>query len=566
MRKLFFAILLATYFLQAGSLFMEVEPRDSRIFIMNIKPKFHQGIDLKAGNYDILVKRRGYKTYRKWIYVGYSNKYLDVNLQNKRSSRVFQKRKTKKEAILKLDTGGHSANIQDILVTKSGDIISASDDKTIRVWNSKTGEEKRKILGKIGEGSEGKVFAIALSPDEKYLAVGGILHNSIHKETGAIKIYSYKTGKVLQILKSHENVVFDLAFSEDGKYLISGSADNTAKVWRVRNWSLERTFKNHSAQVYAVKFIGDRKIVTAGYDNRIILSNIGGRKIGEYKHSEKLQYLAVSSKYIATCGFGKEILIFDRDLNLVKKIKSETVPTGLNFSPNGKYLIAGTGAYPLNVNIYQTSNFQKTLSFQKHTNLTKAVNFLDNQTAISGGGSNKEIYIWNIFSGKVQTKIVGKGQTVWSVGQKGDLIGWGNVGRNVHNPYSWQVSNFINISNFQIRKIPVSSTGMTKERTQNIDFKKIPTTYKNYSLRHSQGGNYGHSDAVLEIQKNGKTISKIVRGSTDGLGHNSYGFWKNRVVSGGSNGHLKIYNLQGEEIANLVGHTGTSLEHFRSRR
>ncbi|MEA2100420.1 MAG: hypothetical protein U9P72_09850, partial [Campylobacterota bacterium] len=44
------------------------------------------------------------------------------------------------QAILKLDTKGHTGLIKDIIVTKDGDIISASDDKTIRVWDSKTGK------------------------------------------------------------------------------------------------------------------------------------------------------------------------------------------------------------------------------------------------------------------------------------------------------------------------------------------------------------------------------------------------------------------------------------------
>ena len=63
------------------------------------------------------------------------------------------------EAILQLDTKGHRGLIEDIIVTKSGDIISASKDKTIRVWDSKTGLEKSKILGQIGKGSEGKIYA-----------------------------------------------------------------------------------------------------------------------------------------------------------------------------------------------------------------------------------------------------------------------------------------------------------------------------------------------------------------------------------------------------------------------
>ncbi len=72
-----------------------------------------------------------------------------------------------KEKYLKLDTKGHIAKIADIIITKSGDIISASVDKTIRVWDSQIGREKRKILGQIGD-NYGGIYAIALSPNEKY--------------------------------------------------------------------------------------------------------------------------------------------------------------------------------------------------------------------------------------------------------------------------------------------------------------------------------------------------------------------------------------------------------------
>ena len=260
------------------------------------------------------------------------------------------------QAILKLDTLGHTGLIRDIVVTKSGDIISASDDKTIRVWSSKIGREKRKILGAIGSGSEGKIFAIALSPDERYLAVGGFMKND------EIRIYNYQTGKLLQLLKSHTDIVTDLAFSKDGRFLISGSADTMAKIWSVeKDFQLQDSIKFHTNAVYAVQIIqknGRYFALTTGDDNKIALYDMQKREVIKSDSSNyKLAFLATNSslQQIAVCGEGKEIDIYDFNLNLLKRIKSETVPNGLHYSRDGRFLIAGFSKYPNNVNIYKTS-------------------------------------------------------------------------------------------------------------------------------------------------------------------------------------------------------------------
>jgi len=76
------------------------------------------------------------------------------------------------------------------------------------------------------------------------------------------------------------------------------------------------------------------------------------------------------------------------------------------------------------------------------------------------------------------------------------------------------------------------------------------------SLQHTKGGDYGYSDGVLNIIKNGKVIHKIIRDTTNGLRYNCYGWYKDFIVSGGSNGFLKIYSRDGKEVASLIGHTG----------
>ena len=449
------------------------------------------------------------------------------------------------EAILSIDTGGHQSLIRKVIVTKGGDIITASDDKTIRVWDSKTGLEKRKILGQIGAGS-GEIYAIALSPNEEYLAVGGLLTGETNSDKSSIRIYNYKSGKLLKILRSHENVVLDLAFSSDGKYLASGSSDFKIKLWETADFSLSSTIDFHTKQVYAVKFInknGINHIVSAGDDNQVALHAMSGKLIKSYTHSQNLDYLATNDNEIATCGFGNEILIFDNSLNLKQKIKSETVPSGLAYSPDKRYLIAGSSAYPFNANIYDSYNsYKKIQTFDKHTNTTMAVAFLDNQTAISGGGNNNEIYIWNIFSKQLKHKIVGNGQRVWSVGIRDNKLAFGNI-FDAQGDWHKKQSSFEKSFDLVLKKLD------TVDSYSQSNFHRIDSS----GLSHSGGGDYGYGDAVLNIEETGANITKD---STTGYRHNCYGWYADFIVSGGMNGHLKIYNKNGEEVASLIGHTG----------
>src|SRR5690349_22809708 len=74
---------------------------------------------------------------------------------------------------LDLDTGGHRAFVKDIAFSADGQyLVSASDDKTIRVWDWQSGVTLRTLRGYFGRGNDGKVFAVAVSPDGKTIAAG----------------------------------------------------------------------------------------------------------------------------------------------------------------------------------------------------------------------------------------------------------------------------------------------------------------------------------------------------------------------------------------------------------
>src|SRR5712692_8278629 len=130
--------------------------------------------------------------------------------------------------LLMLDTGGHMGIIKGLTFTPDGkEIVSAGDDKVIRVWDWQAGKTVRTIRGQAEPGDEGKIYAMALSPDRRWLAAGGWM--KVPQESGhVIRLYDFTTGKLVALLKGHSNVVHALAFSPDSKRLVSGSSDLTA--------------------------------------------------------------------------------------------------------------------------------------------------------------------------------------------------------------------------------------------------------------------------------------------------------------------------------------------------
>ena len=133
------------------------------------------------------------------------------------------------EVLLRLNPGGHTSKIQEVVVTPEGQVVTASNDKTIRVWEIEQGQlrEQRKLLGQLGAGSEGMIFALALSADGSLLASGGYFRNN------EIRLYDFQSGEIKALLKGHENVLYDLAFSPNGQWLASASVDETVRIWPI---------------------------------------------------------------------------------------------------------------------------------------------------------------------------------------------------------------------------------------------------------------------------------------------------------------------------------------------
>jgi len=255
--------------------------------------------------------------------------------------------------ILTIDTGGHKALIRDVMFTKDGRyLVSASDDKTIRVWNTSTGEVVRVLRGQMESGAEGKIYAAALTQNDRLLGGGGGLWHMVFGidggKVGDIRLINFQTGEVIALLKGHRGVINGLAFSPDGNRLISGSGDKTARIWNARTQKTIHVLKGHTDYIYAVAFSPDGSMaVTGSDDDSLKLWNAkSGALIKTLKgHTYNVRSVAFTpnGKYLLSGSYDKTIRMWDgRTGKFIKVLASQNrTVDGLSISPDGTKVLTG---------------------------------------------------------------------------------------------------------------------------------------------------------------------------------------------------------------------------------
>ncbi|MBV6448975.1 WD40 repeat domain-containing protein [Nitrosomonas sp.] len=346
------------------------------------------------------------------------------------------------QPILQIDSGGHMSLIRDIFFTHDGKmLISASDDKIVRVWDLTSGKTDRILRGQIGPGDEGKIYAAALSRDNRWLALGGWLHPECAGQCGNIRLIDLASGQVVRLFKGHQNVIAALAFSTDNRYLVSGSGDMTARIWDIASGESVHTLSGHLDTIYAVAFSPDgHLVVTSNYDHSLKLwDSATGKKLADlHGHTGKVRSVAFTpdGRYLLSGSVDQTIRLWDGQTGAAIKVlaRQDSSVASLTVSPDGTKVITGfSDAIDAN-NVFAIPSGERLASFSGHHNTVLATAISpDGNTAATGGGNNHEIYLWNIRTGAIQQRLIGRGEPIWSIGFAGDgrSIAWGRVPRTV---------------------------------------------------------------------------------------------------------------------------------------
>jgi WD40 repeat protein len=489
-----------------------------------------------------------------------------------------------------LDTGGHMALIRSLAFTPDGkQLVSASEDKVIRVWDLSSGKTLRTIRGETAPGPVGKLFAMALSPDGRWVASAGFLAPGFgvrDAEVGIIRVYDFQTGSLRALLKGHGNAVVSLAFSPDGNKLISGSGDKTAIIWdlapllaqspgaapdaKTLVLSPAQRLKGHGSEVYAVGFTPDNaRAVTGDLSNDVRLWRVsdGAQLVLMTGHKDKVWSLAVRGDgLIATGDNSGEIRLWDGTSGAFIRTltRKGTSARGLAFSTDGKILISTCGhGTPCLDQAWDVETGALIARHQIDNNIIVASAVSpDGRWVATGGGDNQAIRIWDLRTGRrrpgpegTPLLLSGAGQGVWAAAFSGDgsTIGWGNQPQYKSHQERGPLQSALTLPLTAAQ--PGAPRALDASAMKN--FRRGVTSLNGWSLSHRKGGPYGQ-DAILDIREGDRVAASIERNVTNGSDHRSYTFTPDglTVISGGSFGVITAYDRSGKTLGDFIGHEG----------